>query len=102
MVLFFKAVGFPLSNTLMAIAGLAGMNLRGDAMKISWKFGMAVTLFVFLFAGSSPAKAETETGTTVIASRTAEVEGIKLHYLLLTAGHGSAVILDTDGSGLHV
>src|SRR6266571_2535822 len=65
--------------------------LEGDAMNIGSKFWMAVVLSVFLFAASFPAKAGADAGANSIASRTAEVEGIKLHYL--TAGQGPAVIL---------
>lgn len=47
-----------------------------------------VVVLLFLFAATGPkALAAPET----IASRTAEVDGLKLHYL--TAGHGPAVIL---------
>ena len=60
-------------------------------MNIGSKFWMAVGLSVFLFAASFPAKAGADASANIIASRTAEVEGIKLHYL--TAGHGPAVIL---------
>src|SRR6266849_1531765 len=60
-------------------------------MNIGSKLRMAVALFVSLFAASFPAKAGADAGANIIASRTAEVEGIKLHYL--TAGQGPAVIL---------
>src|SRR6266852_1552984 len=60
-------------------------------MNIGAKLRMAVALFVSLFAASFPAKAGADAGANIIASRTAEVEGIKLHYL--TAGQGPAVIL---------
>src|SRR5207245_1061808 len=60
-------------------------------MNIGSKFWMAVALSVFLFAASFPAKAGADASANIIASRTAEVEGIKLHYL--TAGQGPAVIL---------
>ncbi len=60
-------------------------------MNIGSKLRMTVALFVFLFAALFPAKAGTDAGANSIASRTAEVEGIKLHYL--TAGQGPAVIL---------
>jgi pimeloyl-ACP methyl ester carboxylesterase len=65
--------------------------LKGDAMKFSSKFRMAAVLFGFLFAVSFSAKAEAQGSANEIASRTAEVEGVKIHYL--TAGHGPAVIL---------
>src|SRR6266702_2845241 len=60
-------------------------------MNIGSKLRMAVALFVFLFAASFPVQAGPDVGRNIIASRTAEVEGIKLHYL--TAGQGPAVIL---------
>ncbi len=60
-------------------------------MNIGSKLRLSVALFVFLFAASNPAKAGGDAGANIIASRTAEVEGIKLQYL--TAGHGPAVIL---------
>ena len=60
-------------------------------MKIGSKFRKAAALFVFLFTASFPAMAKAEADANIIASRTADVEGIKLHYL--TAGHGPAVIL---------
>src|SRR6266852_2482035 len=60
-------------------------------MNIGAKLRMAVALFVSLFAASFPAKAGADAGANIIASRTAEVEGIKLHYL--AAGHGPTVIL---------
>src|SRR5207245_5315571 len=63
----------------------------GDAMNIGSKLRMAVVLLVFLFAAPVPSKAGAGAGANIIASRTAEVEGIKLHYL--TAGQGPAVIL---------
>ena len=60
-------------------------------MNFGSKLRMAVALFVFLFAALFPAKAGADAAANVIASRTAEVEGIKLHYF--TAGQGPAVIL---------
>jgi pimeloyl-ACP methyl ester carboxylesterase len=60
-------------------------------MKIGSKFRKAATLFVFLFTAYSPVTEKAEADANVIASRTADVDGIKLHYL--TAGHGPAVIL---------
>ena len=52
---------------------------------------MAVALFAVLFAASFPAKAGADAGGQAITSHTADVDGMKLHYL--TAGHGPAVIL---------
>ena len=59
-------------------------------MRTSWSLRLAAAWFalVFLFV-LSPLRAQ---GTaSIIASRTAEVDGIRLHYL--TAGKGPAVIL---------
>jgi len=52
---------------------------------------MALILLTFLFAASLPSLARSQTSADTIVSHTAEVEGVKLHYL--TAGHGPAVIL---------
>jgi len=57
-------------------------------MKRAWHFRPGV-LFALLLAASLPAFAQTS-GIT-ISSRSATVEGVKLHYL--TAGQGPAVIL---------
>jgi pimeloyl-ACP methyl ester carboxylesterase len=64
--------------------------MRRSAMNIARNFQIAVALCAFLFAASFPPMADAEAGADVIA-RTAEVEGIKLHYL--TAGRGPTVIL---------
>jgi pimeloyl-ACP methyl ester carboxylesterase len=55
---------------------------RSFAVKFAFAF-----LVVTLFAGVVQSAA----AETIITSRTAEIEGVKLHYL--TAGHGPAVIL---------
>src|ERR1700733_1419469 len=53
---------------------------------------VAVCAPLFLFnAFSSSSEAYAEAGDKTIASRTAEVGGVKLHYL--TAGHGTPLIL---------
>lgn len=52
-------------------------------------FGVALSLAALLFPPRGIS--QTETGANAIVSRTADVEGIKLHYL--TAGHGPFVIL---------
>jgi pimeloyl-ACP methyl ester carboxylesterase len=57
-------------------------------MKRAWHFRPGV-LFVLLLAASLPALAQTS--GSAISSRSAQVEGVKLHYL--TAGQGPAVIL---------
>jgi pimeloyl-ACP methyl ester carboxylesterase len=59
-------------------------------MKSSWNFRVGIALFALLLAGFTGI-ARTAAGENTITSRTAEVEGVKLHYL--TAGHGPAVIL---------
>jgi pimeloyl-ACP methyl ester carboxylesterase len=59
-------------------------------MKIAVRPLTAVA-FLALFAASLSANAQTKPGPNTIASRFAEVEGTKLHYL--TAGHGPTVIL---------
>ncbi len=55
-------------------------------MNIGSKLRMAAALLAFLLTVSFPPKVGAGTGVNTIASRTAEVEGIKLHYL--TAGQG--------------
>src|SRR5260221_7607425 len=52
---------------------------------------MGVALFAVLFTASFPAKAGADADWKAITSHTAEVDGLKVHYL--TAGHGPAVIL---------
>ena len=52
---------------------------------------MGVALFAVLFTASFPVKAGADADWKAITSHTAEVDGLKLHYL--TAGHGPAVIL---------
>jgi pimeloyl-ACP methyl ester carboxylesterase len=60
-------------------------------MNIARNFRIAALLCTILLTASFPSQADAGTGGNVIASHTAEVEGIKLHYL--TAGRGPAVIL---------
>src|SRR2546426_4059548 len=57
-----------------------------------WSVGRLAALSVpcFLFA-SVPSTPRAATGDTAIISRTADVDGVRLHYL--TAGHGAPVIL---------
>lgn len=57
-------------------------------MQINWKFRPGIAL-IALLAVALPGIAQTK--GSAIASRGAQVEGVKLHYL--TAGHGPAVIL---------
>jgi pimeloyl-ACP methyl ester carboxylesterase len=59
-------------------------------MKFVSKIQSAIALFVILIATTFPAKAGADAGGA-IASRAADVEGIRIHYL--AAGHGPAVIL---------
>ena len=57
-------------------------------MKVAFKPLACLAALLFLFAAPSPAaSAQAEP----IVSRTAQVDGFRLHYL--TAGHGPAVIL---------
>src|SRR6266446_3664514 len=58
-------------------------------MNDSRNFHLGVVLLALFLSTTLPAIAKT--GNSAIASRTATVEGAKLHYL--TAGHGPAVIL---------
>jgi len=60
-------------------------------MNVRWTLGLSVAVIVLLSVGSIPAKAAAQAGPGGIASRSATVEGIKIHYL--SAGHGPAVIL---------
>ncbi len=57
-------------------------------MKIGFKFGVLLTV---LLAAAFPVLAQTTPGPNAIESRSAEIDGIKLHYL--TAGRGPTVIL---------
>src|SRR5271166_3355842 len=54
-----------------------------------FRFGIVLSA-VFLFVPLR-GSAQTAAGVGTIVSRSAEVEGVKLHYL--TAGHGPALIL---------
>jgi len=60
-------------------------------MKRDFKLALAVILPAIFFAACFPVLAQSEQANGTIASRMAEVDGLKLHYL--TAGHGPAVIL---------
>jgi pimeloyl-ACP methyl ester carboxylesterase len=60
-------------------------------MKIGSNLLKSVFLFAFLSVASYPAMAEGQTRANAIASRTAEVEGLRIHYL--ADGQGPAVIL---------
>lgn len=59
-------------------------------MKTGWSFPLCVA-FVALLSIALPGAAQAAAVESAINSRTAAVEGLKLHYL--TAGHGPAVIL---------
>jgi pimeloyl-ACP methyl ester carboxylesterase len=60
-------------------------------MQMVHNFRSVLAVLTLLFCASSTAKAQTASGADAIASRTAEVEGAKIHYLI--AGAGPAVIL---------
>lgn len=60
-------------------------------MTVRSKFGLVAILSVVFFAGFFPAKVAADAGANVITSHSANVEGIKIHYL--SADHGPAVIL---------
>jgi hypothetical protein len=55
-------------------------------MKIDLRVGVKVFLLVILFSVPFCEVAQTQAEPTAIESRSAQVEGTKLHYL--TAGHG--------------
>jgi len=59
-------------------------------MNLSLKWRVAVA-FLGLLLAATTATAQTSTGAGAIESRTADVAGLKFHYL--TAGHGPAVLL---------
>ena len=60
-------------------------------MKTGLRVGMTVVLFAALFSTPFAAVAQTKDEPNAIESRSAQVEGIGIHYLI--AGHGPAVIL---------
>src|SRR5262245_41738599 len=60
-------------------------------MKVGLRPGLTAALLALVVGASSPAKAQTDPGPSAIASRFAQVEGLKLHYL--AAGKGPTVIL---------
>jgi pimeloyl-ACP methyl ester carboxylesterase len=60
-------------------------------MKTGLRVGMTVVLFAALFSTPFAAVAQTKDEPDAIESRSAQVEGIGIHYLI--AGHGPAVIL---------
>jgi pimeloyl-ACP methyl ester carboxylesterase len=59
-------------------------------MKNNCTCRLGITVFVLLLSASLFGTAQTPAGSGATTSRTASVEGVKLHYL--TAGHGPAVI----------
>lgn len=67
------------------------MGRGGNEMKTGLRVGITVVFLAALFFASFRAVAQAEAEPSAIESRSAQVEGIKLHYL--TAGHGPAVIL---------
>jgi pimeloyl-ACP methyl ester carboxylesterase len=60
-------------------------------MKTGLRVGITVVLFAALFSTSFFAVAQAKGEPNAIESRSAQVDGIKIHYLI--AGHGPAVIL---------
>jgi pimeloyl-ACP methyl ester carboxylesterase len=60
-------------------------------MRSIWNYRFGVAFFALLPFVPLPAIAQTASRTGTIVSRSAEAEGVKLHYL--TAGQGPAVIL---------
>jgi pimeloyl-ACP methyl ester carboxylesterase len=60
-------------------------------MNIASRMWMCLVCLGLLLPASSPVLAGSPAGGSAIESRTAEVAGLKLHYL--TAGHGPAVVL---------
>lgn len=60
-------------------------------MKTGLRVGMTVAFFAALFSTPFAAVAQTKDEPNAIESRSAQVEGIGIHYLI--AGHGPAVIL---------
>jgi pimeloyl-ACP methyl ester carboxylesterase len=59
-------------------------------MKYTLNLLLSLAVFGFLFGGSL-SKAYAQVGDKTIASRTAQIDGVKLHYM--TAGHGTPLIL---------
>ena len=60
-------------------------------MKIICGLRRGLAVFALLLTASSMVNAQTAPGASAIVSRSADVDGVKLHYL--TAGQGPAVIL---------
>lgn len=60
-------------------------------MKCDFKLALSVIFLAVLFAACFPVLAQDEKANGAVASRTAQVDGLKLHFL--TAGHGPVVIL---------
>src|SRR5579863_9218053 len=90
----------PSSNTVKAIRAVCILeciawnrdnSMRGHAMNTRQIFCSCIPCFALLFSFVLSGSANARAADDAINSRTAEVEGVKLHYL--TAGHGPAVIL---------
>ncbi|MCU1342205.1 MAG: Alpha/beta hydrolase [Candidatus Acidoferrum typicum] len=64
-------------------------------MKRRWNIGLGITLFAMLLSVPLRGAAQSAAGQGEIVSRSATVEGIKLHYL--TAGQGPSVVLLLHG-----
>jgi pimeloyl-ACP methyl ester carboxylesterase len=60
-------------------------------IKNSWKFRFCISLCILLFVSVISGMGQAPTNDKAIASLTADVGGLKMHYL--KAGHGPAVIL---------
>ena len=67
------------------------MTTNTSKLRMAFRLEMIAALLAALFAACFPTFAQNQTASDGIASRTAQVDGINLHYL--TAGHGPAVIL---------
>jgi pimeloyl-ACP methyl ester carboxylesterase len=63
----------------------------GNEMKLGLRAGIAAFLLTAFFSASPRAIAQVKAAPNAIQSRSAEIEGVKLHYLV--AGQGPAVIL---------
>src|SRR5579863_6321373 len=65
--------------------------VQEQRMKSNWRLCLGVVSSFAILLVSSPSFAQTPAAANPIASRFAEVNGTKLHYL--TAGHGPALVL---------
>jgi pimeloyl-ACP methyl ester carboxylesterase len=65
------------------------------SMKCRWNIGLGITLFAMLLSVPLRGATQSATGPGELVSRSAVVEGAKLHYL--TAGQGTSVVLLLHG-----